>query len=433
MVNLRIPYETAEIPGAYLELEVPDKNLWVKCIPQEPEPIQNLTNVIEKSIESPIEGTKFSELTGRNKKLTFIVENQFRAAPVRDILPHMIEKAMQAGCEISIFIGNAALPPLSPEEVDKKLGSTVVKSGIPIHCNDLNQPEQYRYMGTTRAGTPLFIHRVVADSDVIVTISTTQSTIWGYGGSGMIIPAVVGNETIELNHLMSLAPDCIPGNNDCLMQIDKYEALELAGVQMGINVIVSNQNRVIFVNAGSPVESHKEAVRYYNKIYQFSIPELNKQRADIATAGSSPFTDDLFFHTGWAVANCDPMVREGGIIILATRCTGYGSWPGFVRMEVLKDYLPPSKEKAIGALRDFYKHIVAGSKSFAWYKIYEVMTRKEVWVVTDKVNLPFCKEIGLTAFESLGEAFDQAIRKCGVNALVAFVPYGRYTIIKSAE
>jgi len=48
------------------------------------------------------------------------------------------------------------------------------------------------------------------------------------------------------------------GNNDCLLSLDKYEAFELAKVDMGINVIVSNRNEVIFMNAGSPVKSHKQ-------------------------------------------------------------------------------------------------------------------------------------------------------------------------------
>ncbi len=128
-----------------------------------------------------------------------------------------------------------------------------------------------------------------------------------------------------------------------------------------------------------------------------------------------------------------PAVRDGGIIILASRCTGYGTWPGFIRMEILKDYLPVSEKNKVRALLDFYKQIVSGSKSFAWYKIYEVMTRKDVWIVTDKTNLSFCKEIGLTAFESIEEAFTQAMRKCGDEAGVAFMPYGRYTIVKPSS
>jgi nickel-dependent lactate racemase len=431
MAHLKIPYETPERTGVFLDLEVPDENLWIQCIPREPDPIPNLPQAVEKAVESPVEGPKFSELLRRGRKVTFITENQFRAAPARDILPALVKMARQAGCELSIVIGCAALPPLNPEEIEEKLGPDLAKSGIPIFCNDVNAPEQFRFKGVTKAGTPLFVHQKVAGADVIVTISTTQATVWGYGGSGMIIPAVSGSETIELNHLMSISPDCIPGNNDCLMQRDKYEALEIVGVHMAVNVIVSNQGGVIFLNAGAPVISHKEAVRYYNQIYQFVLPELNQKKADIAIAGTSAVADHLFFHSGWAVANCDPVVRDGGIIMLATACPGYGDWPGFVRMDVLRPYLAAPGKNRVRALKDFYQQIVSGKKSFAWYKIYEVLARKDVWLVTDPVNLPLCKEIGLTAFASMAEAFSRAMDRCGRDAQVAFIPYGRYTIIKS--
>ena len=343
MVNLKIPYETAEETGVFLELEVPGQNLQIQCIPQKQKPIEDVARVAEEATESPAEGPKFSELIRGGKRVTFITENQFRAAPAREILPNLVEKAKQSGCDISILIGCGKVPPLTPGEIEQKLGSQLASSGIPIICNDVSKPEKYQYMGTTRMGIPLFVHETVASADVIVTISTTQATLWGYGGSGMIIPAVSGNETIELNHVMSLAPDCVPGNNDCSMQIDKYEALEMARVHMGINVIVDNSGRVIFINAGSPVESHRAAVRRYNEIYQFSLPELKRKKADIVITGSTAPTDHLYFHTGWAAVNCDPVVRDGGIILHATPCPGYGDWPGFALMDLMKPYLPASR------------------------------------------------------------------------------------------
>jgi len=54
--------------------------------------------------------------------LTFITENQFRAAPARDMLPLLVEKAKQARCDISIIIGCGKVPPLSQEEIEEKLG-----------------------------------------------------------------------------------------------------------------------------------------------------------------------------------------------------------------------------------------------------------------------------------------------------------------------
>ncbi len=139
----------------------------------------------------------------------------------------------------------------------------------------------------------------------------------------MILPGVSGNETIETNHIMGLAPDCKPGNNDCKMQQDKYQILEMVGVDMGINIIISNTWDVIYVNAGEPVTSHKKAVEFYDKIYKFDISDL-KEKADIVITGSSSPTNHLFFHTGWAIVNCVPLAKEGATIIQATPCPGYG-------------------------------------------------------------------------------------------------------------
>jgi hypothetical protein len=47
------------------------------------------------------------------------------------------------------------------------------------------------------------------------------------------------------------------------------------------------------------------------------------------------------------------------------------------------------------------------------------------------VNLPLCREIGLTVYTSITEAFTRAMGYCGRNAQVAFIPYARYTIIKA--
>jgi len=160
------------------------------------------------------------------------------------------------------------------------------------------------------------------------------------------------------------------------------------------------------------------------------VPILKKQKADIAITGSSAITDHCFFHTGWGVSNCSPGVRDGGVIIIASPCPGYRDWPGFVRMDVLKDFLPASKENQGRAIKEFYKRITSGKWTFTWYKIYEVMPEKNVFIVTDKVNLPLCKEIGLTAYATIEEAFAEAVKKCGKKAKVAFIPHGRYTIIK---
>lgn len=429
MAKLKVPFETAEEREVFLELEVPDRNLVQGFVPEEPPKLSDVASAALYAVEHPIDGKPLSKLLRAGAKVAIITENQFRAAPAHAILPDLVKIVRAAGAEPSIVIGNGKVPPLSPLEIEHKLSKEVASSGISVVCNDVSKPENYVYMGTTSRGVPLFVLKEVANADIKISIATTQATLWGYGGSGMIIPAVAGDETIEMNHMFSLADDCRPGNNECHMQLDKYEAARMVDIDLGIHLIVSNRFDVTHVVAGDFVEAHKAAIKAYDKIYRFNAAKFTGAPADIVITGSSAPTNHLFFHTGWAVVNCDPICRDGGTIIQATPCPGYGDWPGFALMDLLQAYMPPSPDNNAKALKAFYrkdKELWAGC---IWWKIYEVMTRKNVSIVTLEKNLEFARSIGINAGSSLQAAFDEALKRHGPDARVAFVPHGRYTVL----
>jgi nickel-dependent lactate racemase len=429
MTKLQVPYETAEEVGVFLDLEVPDRNLVRSFMPQEAPALPNLASAMDYAVEHPLGCKPLSQLVRKGDKVVIITENQFRAAPAAAVLPGLINKIKAAGGEVSIAIGNGKVPALSPEEIEEKLGTEVTSMGISVTCNDVSDPGRYTFLGITSRGVPLFVLNEVAEADVKISIATTQATLWGYGGSGMIIPAVAGNETIEMNHMFSLPADCRPGNNVCHMQADKYEAARIAGVDMGIQMIVNNKFEATYLQAGDFVEAHKATVKAYDQVYRFNAAEFGGAPADIVITGSSAPTNHLYFHTGWAAVNVDPIVKDGGTIIHATPCPGYHSWPGFALMDLMSEYLPPTTENVAKALRAFYakdRELWAGC---IWWKIYEVMTRKNIVVVTLAENLEAAKGAGLGASASLDEAFKAALDRHGPEARVAFVPYGRYTVV----
>ena len=429
MTKIRVPFETPEESGVYLDLEVPDQNLIYSFIPQEPLPVADVTTAAAYAMEHPLGSKPLSKLIHRGQRVVIITENQFRAAPAHLVLPPILQTIRAAGAEPLIVIGTAKVPPPSPPEIEHMLGKKVKDSGIPIVCNDVTKPENYLYLGTTTRGIPLFVLRQVAEADVKITISTTQATLWGYGGSGMIIPAVCGNETTEWNHIFALSTDCRPGNNECHIQHDKYEAARMVGIDMGIHIIAGTHFQVLYVGAGDFVEAHKAAVKAYDDLYRFKASQFKGAPADIVITGSNSVTDHLFFHTCWAVMNCDPICKDGGTIIQATPCPGYGGWPGFALMDLMKEYMPPSHENQVKALRALFTKDREIWASGVWWKIYEVMTRKQVTIVTNKTNLSMAREVGIEATDSLPAAFEAALKRHGPNARVAFVPYGRYTVL----
>jgi hypothetical protein len=57
------------------------------------------------------------------------------------------------------------------------------------------------------------------------------------------------------------------------------------------------------------------------------------------------------------------------------------------------------------------------------------MLNSEVQIVTRSENLEMAGDIGLSVGTSLETAVHEALQKHGENARIAFVPYGRYTIL----
>src|SRR5664280_3023646 len=85
--TLKIPYETTDDRGTFLELKVGSKNLVQSFIPAEQPPLVDLMDDVAKAVENPIGGKKLSELLTGARKVAIITENQYRGAPVTEIVP----------------------------------------------------------------------------------------------------------------------------------------------------------------------------------------------------------------------------------------------------------------------------------------------------------------------------------------------------------
>ncbi len=429
VVTLPIPYETPEERGTFLDLKIGAGNLAAVFAPDEPQPLADLAGAFDRAVENPVGGRRLSQILSKGLKVVVIVENQYRQAPADRILPRLVERIRRAGADPTVMIGNARLVPLTSGQIREKLGDEVVDSGVDIVCNDVSRPEDYVFKGITSFGVPLSIHRRVAEADAVITLGTTQATLWGYGGSGMINPAVTSLDTIEQNHFMALAPDCAPGNNECRIQLDKYEAARMAGVAMGINVIVNNRLETVDINAGDSVEAHRESVRNYDRIYRLDASSLKERKADIVIAGTSAPTDHLFYHTCWAIQNCLPVIKKGGTIIFASPCPGYPGLPGFAFMDLLKPYMPATRENLLRAIPAFYNQSSRLRAAGIRFKTYTAMIDYDIRIVTLPQNHALARDIGFNVYGSLEDAYRDALAVHGSNARVAFVPYGRYTIL----
>jgi hypothetical protein len=98
-------------------------------------------------------------------------------------------------------------------------------------------------------------------------------------------------------------------------------------------------------------------------------------------------------------------------------------------MDFMKPFLPASPANQERALKSFYDQSNGLWTGCVWYKLYEAMLHADVRFVTLPKNHALARDIGFDVYEDVPKAYQDALGRHGANARVAFVPYGRYTVL----
>ena len=93
--------------------------------------------------------------------------------------------------------------------------------------------------------------------------------------------------------------------------------------------------------------------------------------------------------------------------------------------------MPPTPENNEKALKAFYNQSRELWAGCIWYKIYEAMLHADYYIVTRPENLDMARDFGFTVYDSVEKAYQDALAKHGADARVAFVPFGRYTVLEA--
>ena len=447
MATYRIPFESldpltigasgddSKLNRDELELEIPDANVLAAVYPDEPEPIGDATQAAREALESPVTGPRFSELLAGKQRLAIVIDNQFRPTPQSKLLPAVLDAVEAAGVEAVVVCANGKVFPMSESDIEQKIGpenlARMERMGIEFFQNEPRNAEMYEYVGVSSRGTPVWLHKEVARCDVKLTIGQAQSNHWGAGGGGkLILPGVVSDETIESNHCAFVpSPQTHYGAYAGPMRSDIDEVATMCGLDVTMNVILDTRGRVLEAVYGSHPLAHRRAIERFNELYTYERPD---GQADIAICGVFAPTDHLFFHTGWGCMSADFVLRDGGTIIYTSPSPGVstaiGDFPGLALMDLMKPYMPPTPENYQRVLKDIHAREIQMWAGCIWVPIYEVMTRKQLKLVTLEENLELAADIGMDATTSLDEAFAEAMGRHGPDAKVIVLPYARYQL-----
>jgi lactate racemase len=241
------------------------------------------------------------------------------------------------------------------------------------------------------------------------------------GGRKLIAPGCAGELTIKALH----HPDFIEHPRCCEGSIDDnplhHELLALArmaGHDFIVNVALDASRQVTGMFVGDPVQAHALGVSHVRR----AVRDTLRSPADIVVTTSAGHPLDLTLYQAIkGVTAAMPVVRKGGMLILAAQCAeGVGS-PEFARMATAFS----SPTEFLTFLRDRPVEI----DQWQLEECAKVARDIDVVLVSEGISKEVRDKLFIRSFPSVKDALDEGLRRFGASAQVAVIPKGPYLLV----
>lgn len=328
--SIRLPWGSNET----LALELPEGwNLREILEPRALAPAADPDAAVAAALEAPIASQPLRELARGARSVAILIDDLSRPTPAHLLLPRVIGELDAAGVArdgIVLVTTLGTHRPMTADDMARKIGSQWSGS-LRWENHDHADVARNVHLGATSRGTPVYVNRTVAGSDVIVSLGVIEPHVIASFGGGYknLIPGVAGARTIGATHTLNLTPVTFnmtgrpPEENP--MRLDLEEAGEMLKKPFFIvNTILDSSLRIVRVVAGHPVAAHREGARTSAEMCGVRVDRT----ADVVITCSYPMDIDL--RQGLkSLANTIRAVRPGGLIIALVRAVeGVGHMAG---------------------------------------------------------------------------------------------------------
>ena len=398
-------------------VNLPDKNLLGVLTANEMEHKRLGVEAVEYALQNPIGAKPLRSLVKAGQKIAIIASDISRPVPSYEILPSVLEELFSAGCkaeDITVVFALGSHRNHTEEEMRRLAGDKVFDT---VRCVD-SDPGDCIHMGTTDAGTPVDITRVVAEADFKICTGNIEFHYFaGYsGGAKAIMPGVSTPSAIQANHRMMVEESACAGKLEGNpIRQDIEQAGDICGIDYIVNVVLDEHKHIVYAVAGDVTKAHRDGCAYLDKMYSKKITE----RADIVlvSQGGAP-KDANLYQVQKALDNAKHAVKKGGTIILMGACNeGLGS-------KTFESWLL-NAETAESMIDRIHKQFQLGGHKAA--AIAMVLQNASIDLISEMED-EFVRSIFLNPKPSAQKALDDAFEKYGQNATVIAMPFGGATL-----
>lgn len=395
-----------EIPYGDSLLSVTIPSMWLGEIvqPSETPPLGELSQLIEAALDRPIGTTRVEQIVTSGQRVAILVDDHTRKTPIQQLLPQLLERLISAGIrdgDICIVLALGSHRAMNAVEVESKLGAEIT-SRYEIINTSSSERDEFKNLGTSSNGIPLYIHHRVAEADVRIGLGmiTPHMDAGFSGGAKILLPGVCSDQTVDSFHIRSAY---LQGNQlgdaNAVLRNDLEQAVaELAPLDFILNVIPTLNDGFYTCIAGHPVNAHRAGAAFAQEVFQAPA----KRKYPIVLACCYPYEHDLWQSMKGLWCG-DLLTADGGSLVLLTYAR-----EGSRATPRLPEY--------IGADLDILKHVlnsgtIADPKSAATgLMVGHMKERIHISIVSAGINRTDTRLMGLSYFKSVEEALEQAIR-----------------------
>lgn len=400
-------------------VQVPDENL-LGVLTENPVPV-GLTGQAEvrRALAAPIGSAPLRQIVRPGEKIAIITSDITRPMPTAVVLPPLLEELDAAGvsrADITLVFALGSHRPHTEQERRHLAGEEAWHS---IRCVD-SDPGDCLLLGTTAAGTPVEITRVVAQADRRICLGNIEYHYFaGYsGGAKALMPGVSTRAAIQANHAMMVRPECRAGAlEDNPLRQDIEEAGRLCGIDFIVNVVLDPHKQILRAVAGDAIAAHRAGCAFLDSVYSCPI----REKADIVLVSQGGAPKDLnLYQTQKALDNAKHAVRDGGIIILIGSCReGFGE-------STFESWLRQARTSGELIERIGREFRLGGHKAAA---IAMVLERAQIYLVS-QMEPEFARTAFMTPKATAQQALEDAFAQLGPGATVWAMPCGGSTLPK---
>jgi nickel-dependent lactate racemase len=312
--------------------------------------------------------------------------------------------------------------PNEGEELLQLVGTEIARD-YRIVNHMARERETLTYLGETSGGAPIWIDTLYVEADLKIATSLIEPHLMaGYsGGRKAICPGLMGVDTMRVLH----GPKLLGHPNAREGQIEgnpfHRQALEVAqraGVDFTLNVAMNDQRQITGIFCGDLEKAHAEGVRFVEGQNGAFIDEP----VDIVVTSSAGLPLDLtFYQAVKGLTAALPIVKEGGTILIAARCSEGLGGPEF--QEMLLNTPGPTEFAACLEDPDFF-----AVDQWQLQELCKVLDKAEVMVYSEGIAPDQRDNLWVNVVPSVEEGLAAALARHGAGARVAVVPKGPYVL-----